>query len=128
MEPIINNQPPIANQEQQPVAQTPISPTPPISQPVQPQAMPQNPPKHNGKGTILLILLLLLIIGISAYVIYAQNQINSMKKAATDYNTNTALPSSIPPAPDDEPTSASEIDVESPDADLKDVEIDVQGL
>lgn len=122
-----NNQPLGTNPIQQPVAPQPVATaTPPVEPvaPVAPQNMSENPKKGMGKGIILLVILLLLAVGIAAYILFAKIQLNKAQKITTE-NTSTVLPT-----PTLVPTLAPEEDLEvsSPEADLLELEADVKGL
>lgn len=133
-----DNQPINTNPLQQPAAPQPVAPTAPPppqpttpstppAQPIQTTVTPQNPPitpKSNKKILILLALLILLIVGIGGYVFFAKNQMNNKQKAATD-NQSVVIPTATTA-----PTVAPEDDLEiaSPEADLSDIEQDLQGL
>lgn len=120
-----NNNQPIGTNPQQPVAPKPVA-TPPL-QPVAPDA-PQNadgnPKKVVGKGIILIVILILLVVGMAAYILFAKIQMNSSQKTTTDNS------SSVMPSPTAVPTLAPEEDLEvaSPEADLIDLEADVKAL
>ena len=122
-----NNQPLETNPVQQPAAQ-PVPSTPPAeAPPATPTPAPTISPVPKGKSNkavILLIILLLLVVGMVTYVLFAKNQINKAQKATTD-NSSSVLPS-----PTTVPTLAPEEDLEvaSPEADLMDIEKDLQGL
>lgn len=135
-----NNQPINANPLGQPAQQPVAMPVQPLQQPAQTQTStttpvaPQpvvtsepisQPPKRAGKkGIALLLILIILILGMGFYVFFVKNQINSAKKASTE-NTSVIIPTIVPTAA---PVTLDEIDVSSPDADLKGIEADLQGL
>ena len=123
-----NNQPVEANPIQQPVAPQPAV-TPPVqpAAPVAPQnATDGNPKKGMGKGIILIVILLLLVLGMAGYIMFAKSQLDKTQKAPTN-NTSSALPT---PSPTASPTPLPENDLEisSPEADIIDIEADVKGL
>lgn len=97
--------------------------TPPTSTPT-PMGMPQNPEKKNNKTLILLIILLILTIGMVTYILFAKNQMNKAQKVTVD-SSNVLIPS-----PTLSPTLAPENDLEvsSPEADLQNLENDVNAL
>ncbi len=100
-----------------PSAATPVSATEPIAQ----------GPKNKGKkGILLLIILIILILGMGFYVFFAKNQLNTAQKATTD-NASVVIPTE-PIAPTAGPATIDEVIIESPDADLKGVEADLQNL
>jgi uncharacterized protein HemX len=123
-QPAVNSQPPVTPVEG---VVPPMQPTPgiPPMPPVMPVTMAQNPPKKGSKLPLLLILLLLAI-GIGAYVIFAKNQINNEKKAATQIQS-TVIPTPTV-QPEVTPATVDDVNVASPDADLKTLDKDVQGL
>ena len=86
-------------------------------------AMPETPKKKGGKTVALLIILLLLVLGMAAYIMFAKQQVSKTDESVTDTNVST-------PAPTIEPTIAPEQDIEisSPEADLQNIETDVNGL
>lgn len=111
------------------VNQMPQAGPQPISAPGQPvaPAAPQtleNPKKGMGKGIILIVILLLLVVGITAYILFAKAQINNTQKTTTD-NTSSVIPS-----PTAVPTLAPEEDLEvgSPEADLLELDASVKDL
>lgn len=102
---------------------TPAAPTTPVT--AAPEPMLQTPKGGSKKRIVLLIILLLLVLGMGFYVFFAKNQLNTAQKATTD-NTSIAIPTvTIAPS---EPATVDEVIVASPDADLKDLEADLQGL
>lgn len=130
-------QQPVQQPAQQPMSQ-PMAASQPLQQPVSAPppapaatAMPPAPPiqetpkSGSKKGLILILILLILVLGMAYYVFFAKQRINSIQKAATE-NTTIAIPTvTAPPAA---PSSVDEISVENPEADLKDIESDLQGL
>lgn len=134
-----NNQPTNTNPLGQPAVPQPVgtpfsSPVPPVQQPppapaptiTTPAPTPQAPKSAGKKGIILIIILLILIVGMGFYVFFVKNQLNTIRKSSTD-NTSTVIPT-VTIAPTVTPASVDEINVASPDADLKGIEKDVQGL
>lgn len=118
-----NNQPLGANAVAQPVAQVvPTEASAPVPTPQSTMA-PESPKGKNSKAVILLVILLLLVIGITAYVLFAQSQLNNTQKTTT--NTSIVLPS-----PTLVPTLAPEEDLEvtDPEADLMEIDEDIKGL
>lgn len=122
---------PVMQPQTQPQAQPLDQPTPtginmsPNPNPTPtPTSLPQNPVKKSNKTIILLIILLLLSIGMVAYILFAKNQLNNTQKATTD-SSKVVIPS-----PTLSPTLTPEADLEvsSPEADLLQVEADVQAL
>lgn len=107
----------------EPTQPTPPPPAAPITAPVAPLA-PTEKPKGNKKLMVLLILLLLLIAGMGVYVFFAQSQIQKTQQVSTD-NQSAVIPTATAV-----PTIAPENDLElaSPEADLLDIEKDLQGL
>lgn len=103
----------------------PIAPTP-ITPPAEPIAvsMPPQAPKGGHKKIILLIILILLILGMGTYVFFVQNQVKTVQK--TPANTSVVMPPTV--APTVIPATVEEVNVASPDADLKSIENDTQGL
>lgn len=125
-----NNQPlgtsPVQQAAPQPVV-APAQPVPAPSQPVvptSPQNVSENPKKGMGKGMILLVILLLLVLGIVSYVLFAKNQMNNIQKTTTDNN------SSVLPSPTLVPTLTPEEDLEvgSPEGDLLELDANVKDL
>lgn len=117
-----NNQPLGVN----PVAKPTVAPmqTQAGAPPSTPQAtVPESPKGKNSKALILLVVLLVLVIGITAYVLLAQSQLNNTQKTTT--NTSTVLPS-----PTLVPTLAPEEDLEvsDPEADLMEIDGDIKSL
>ncbi len=133
-----NNQPINTNPFAQPAQQPVAAPAQPVQQPtptptptpavptVTPETMPQAPKNRSKKGTILLIILIILILGMGFYVFFVKNQLNTAQKTSTE-NTDTVVPTATI-APIVTPASVDEINLASPDADLKDIEADLQGL
>ena len=133
-----SNQPINTNPLEQPVQQpvdVPVQPVqPPASSPMPAPTTPiisaepiaQAPKNKSKKGILLLIILIILILGMGFYVFFAKNQLNTAQKVTTG-NTSTVIPTATI-APTASPATADEVIVESPDADLKDVETDLQGL
>jgi len=124
-QPVVNPQPPVTPVEG---VVPPIQPTPgiPSMPPVMPVTMSQNPPKKGSKLPLLLVILLLLIIGMGAYVMFAKNQISNEKKAATQIQS-TIIPTPTV-QPEVTPATVDDVNVASPDADLNTLDKDVQGL
>lgn len=123
----LSNNQPIANTPQpEQSAPTPMHQPTPAPEPIITSApVPQTPKTGGKKGIVLLIILILLIIGMGLYVFFANNQLQSSKKASID-NTSTVIPTAM--VPTSTPAAADEIDVESPETDLNAIEGDVQGL
>lgn len=106
----------------------------PFQQAVPPIQMPQsqNLKKHYGKGTILFIIILLLILVMSGYLLFAINQLKHTQETFID-NSSVALPlPSHKPSPSPTPSPKEEdiedIDVESPEADLQLLDTEVNDL
>lgn len=129
-----NNQPINTNPLGQPVAPQPlvVAPTPIVEPtqtvpPVAPAAPvmppPQMPKGGSKKGLVLLIILIILILGMGYYVFFAKNQLS--KKTS---NTSTAIPTVTAVPTPTTPATIDEIIIASPEADLKLIEQDVQGL
>lgn len=120
MDPINDNQQ-ITNQQAQQQAPT----TPPTSISTAPAVETQN---AGGKKTIiLLIILIILAIGILIYVLFVKNQLTSQGKTSVDNATITApaIPT-ITPKPT--PATIDDVQVESPEANLNEIEKLIQGL
>lgn len=110
--------------------QIPVAPPPPAPTPPPPPALTNTPdislaPKaKSSKTIILLVILLLLVIGMIVYILFAKNQMDNTQKAAID-NTSTILPS---PTPIPTKSPEADLEVESPEADLIELDADVKGL
>ena len=122
-----NNQPIGTNPIQQPVPQPVSQPaaTPPVQPaPAAPAPVGETPKKSNKKWLILLLILLLLAVGITAYALFAKQQMKDTQKETSD---NSIL---VLPTPTLTPTLAPEEDLEiaSPEADLIDIEADIKAL
>lgn len=118
------NQPIGTNPILQPAASQPVG-TPPVQpMPVMPQPVSETPKKDGKKWLILLLILLLLAIGIIAYVLFTRVQMDNAQKTTTD---NSSL---VLPTPTVIPTLAPEEDLEinSPETDLSDLDADVKAL
>ena len=108
----------------------PLETNPTIQQPVPVAAPPTNVPEStkgkNNKVIISLVILLLLVVGIISYILFAKTQMNNAQKASME-NSSVVIPS---PSPTLVPTLTPEEDLEvaSPEADLIDIEADVKGL
>lgn len=100
---------------------TPIAATPPPSSPI-----PQTPKSGNKKTITLLIILIILALGMWLYVLFVKNQMTNQQKASAG-NTSIVTPT-VTPIPTPTPATVDEINVASPDADLKGIENDIQGL
>ena len=124
-----SNQPLETNPATQPAPQQasvpPTQPTMVAPTPV-PEASPQSPKAKNSKVLILLVIILLLVAGMIAYVLFAKYQLNKAQKTTAD-NTSVAIPSPLPTLT---PTLAPEEDLEvsNPEADLLEIDEDVKGL
>jgi hypothetical protein len=104
---------------------TPVTPPPPTPETMpEPTAMPESPKGKGGKVVMLLVILLLLIAGMVTYVLYARNQMKITEEKASQ-NKTVVIPSPVL-----SPTLAPQekLEVSSPEADLQDIEKDVQGL
>lgn len=111
----------------QPVAQQPQPPIPPgAAMPVGPQVVSGMPKKGGNKIKILLLLLVLLVLGTVAYILFGSNQLGLMQK--TPSQNSTALPSYTPAPSPTLPPPVDELNVESPEADLKVLDTDVNAL
>jgi len=124
-QPAVQPQPPVTPVEG---VVPPIQPTPgiPSVPPIMPVTMTENPPKKGSKVPLLLVILLLLIIGMGTYVMFAKNQINNEKKVATQIKS-TIIPTPTV-QPEVTPATVDDVNVASPDADLNTLDKDVQGL
>lgn len=122
-EPVVNPTPMPESAVQQPTPAVP-PPAPTVTAAPVTAPVPETPKNGSKKGIILLIILLLLILGLGTYVFFVKNQLSTAKKTSTQ-NTSTAIPTIVPTAT---PATIEEINVASPDADLKTIETDVQGL
>jgi hypothetical protein len=114
-----------------PVAPTPIEPVVPAAPPITPTpavpaTMPTTAPKSGGKGLALLIILLILVLGMAAYVFFVKNQINSEQKTADSAKTVVVPTATITPIPT--PASVDEVQVDDPTMDLNALDTDVSGL
>lgn len=90
-------------------------------------SMPPLAPKSGGKkGIILIVILLILALGMAFYVFFVKNQLKTAQKASTE-NTNIVIPTTTI-QPTATPATVDEIEIASPDADLSDIEADIQGL
>lgn len=99
----------------------------PLGQPATPPtAAPQIPQSGGKKGIILLIILLILALGMGGYVLFAKNQLNNKQKTAAE-NTSIAIPTTTI-TPTVTPATINEVMVASPEADLINIEKDIQGL
>ncbi len=107
----------------EPINNQQINPLPP-QQPAPNEAV--GPKKGNGKGTILLIIVLLLIIGVALYALFAKNQLNSTQTPIN--NTSIVFPSPTPTPNLAEAQSPEDINVENPEADLQSLDSDVGSL
>lgn len=118
------NQPIVTNPIQQPAAPQPDVTSPVQPTPVSPAPVSETPKKSGKKWLILFLILILLAVGIIAYILFAKNQMNNAQDETTN-NTSTVLPT-----PTVVPTLAPEEDLEatSPEADLLDIEADTKGL
>lgn len=108
----------------QPVPQpvSPMQPGPPAQSP-----MPTFSPAPKGKMNktiILLVILLLLVSGMVGYILFTKNQMDNAQKA-TITNTNYVAPS---PSPTPTLAPKDNLEVSSPEADLKQLDTDVKGL
>lgn len=103
-----------------------VTPTPVQSNPVPtpPSPIPQAPKSGGKKVIALLIILIIFALGMWGYIIFVKNRINNQQKRSAE-NTSVIIPT-ITPTPT--PASVEEIDVASPDADLNNIEKDIQGL
>ncbi len=87
--------------------------------------------KDTGAGSkkrlYLVIIMILLILGMGAYLIFAKNQLNNAQKSAL--NSRTVNPVAKPTiTPTVAPTRIEDINIASPEADLNQIDKDVQGL
>lgn len=138
------NQPAGTNPLQQPSVQTPPMPSPtmPSSAPPVPPTPPASadqysqpsapPPQHtatgHGKRTLLLFIILLIVLAICGYVIFVKTQADNMKQIPVQPNTSVVVPSNTPIPTAAVPESAEEIEVESPEEDLLDIDTEVNAL
>jgi len=106
-----------------PPAPEPVAP-PPVT-PVIPTVMMPQAPKQGSKLPMLLIILLILILGMGGYIMFARNQIEVQQKAATE-NTSIIVPPT--PTPTLAPATVDDVNIASPEADLNGLDKDVQGL
>lgn len=129
--------PPMPTMQPEPQPQPSIStmpPTAPMSAPIappmtaapQPTMTPQAPKSGSRKGPMLLVLLLILVLGMVAYVMLANKQINTAKKAATQ-STSVVIPT-VTIQPTATPASVEQLNVTSPETDLNGIDTAVQGL
>lgn len=141
MDPNNNNQPINTSPLGQPTASQPAAapistsfppqestPAPTQTAPVTPAVTPPppTPKKSGGKKIIaLLIILLILALGMGGYVFFVKNRLNIAQK--TPINTSNIIPTATI-EPIVTPATVDQINVASPDADLKTIESDVQGL
>ena len=114
---------PVAQMAPQSVAVPPTQPTPLAPTPA-PELSPESPKARKSKVTILFVIILLLVVGMIAYVLFAKYQLNKTQKTATD-NSSVVIPS---PSPSLIPTLAPEEDLEvsSPEADLLEIDADIK--
>ncbi|MBI4089182.1 MAG: hypothetical protein HY424_00565 [Candidatus Levybacteria bacterium] len=91
------------------------------------QSVPENPKKGSSKSLILLLLLLVLAIGIAAYILFAKSQLNYIQNSSSN-NSTVVLPTYIPSPSPIWQITADDLDVGSPEADLQDLEKDLNGL
>lgn len=93
------------------------------------QNIPQN--TKNNKGIILLIIMLVLIVGILAYILFAKNQLNYSQKTSVGTSSNSALPTA-PPISESPSASAAasqnDLNISSPDSDIQSLENQAQSL
>lgn len=112
-----------------PAAPAPVTPPAPV-QPVPPApsapVVPPPPKPGNKKSLLLLVILLVLAVGMAVYVLFAKNQINTAKNAPIE-NTSVEIPT-ITATPVPTPATVDQIEIASPEADLKGIETDVLGL
>lgn len=94
---------------------------------VSPEPMDHKPKSVSKKTILILLLLLIFAVGMGGYVYFAKNQLKSAQKISTENSTSTAIPTETT-APTITPATVEELNVESPDADLKIIEGDLQGL
>lgn len=125
MEP--NNSQPIQTspiQEPAPQPVQPTNPTPVVPPNLTPIATPEAPKGKGNKAIILLVILLLLAVGIIVYILFAKSWMSNTQKATTDNN------SVIIPTPTLVPTLTPEEDLEvnSPEGDLLELDADVKTL
>lgn len=122
-----NNNQPINNEPVLQAAPAPVKSVPtPITEPVIPTPIPQAPKSGGKKVITLLVILIILALGIGSYVLFVKNQLSNQQKVSTE-NTSVIIPSpTITPTPT--PATVDEINVASPDADLNEIEKDLQGL
>jgi hypothetical protein len=132
--------PPSAQEVQAPITATPIptpSPVQPLAQPISnpppvidpnaipaPPVMPESPKGKGGKLILLLIIVLLIVIGMIVYIFYAKNQMKTAEKPI-EPNTTVLIPS---PKVTPTLTPEEELQVSSPEADLKDIETELEAL
>jgi uncharacterized protein HemX len=111
----------------QPVESIPNPPTQPVMNESTSQAstgLSETPKKKSGKGLVLLLILLLLIVGMACYMFFVKNQITKEEKANSE---STII---VTPEPTATPTLTPEedLEIESPEADLQDLNTDSEGL
>lgn len=117
-----NNSSPInSNISAQPAAeqQAPVQQSTPVVEPI-----PAASSNKGNKGIVILLIMVILGIGMATYVLFAKNQIKITQKNSTE-STSVVTPTTAPVAA---PVTVDEINVSSPDADLKSIETDAQGL
>ena len=107
---------------------TPVPTPAPVSTPIASSKPMPETPKSGGKGIILLIIILVLVIGMAAYILFAKNQLNYIQKTSTN-STSVILPSpTLAAVASPTPGSVAELNVVSPENDLQSVENDLQTL
>ena len=113
---------------QQPISATPSAQAVPPAAPTATSMPYQNPNNGSKKGVIFIVILLILIAGMVFYVLFAKKQLNTAQKTSTN-NTSVAIPTAtIAPTAAPTPATVDQVNVESPDSSLKDIEGDVQEL
>lgn len=122
-----NNQPlgtnPLAQPAPQPIAVSTTQPTPDSTSPA-PTLSSDGPKGKSNKVVILLVILLLLAVGMIAYAMFAKNQMSNTQKSTTGDS------SAVMPSPTLAPTLTPEEDLEinSPEGDLMELDADLKGL
>lgn len=128
MDPNSNQQQPISPITPTPAPVPPAAVQPAVSMPMQPiQAAAPVPKKGHGKGIVLLLLIILLIIGGGVYLLFANSQTNNTPKIPAESTENTMqeipTPTAVPT-----PIPENDLNIEDPEADLNDIDADLEVL
>ena len=121
-----NNQPLGTNPVAQPAPQATSVPTtqPASDSPSPVPTLADDPKGKSSKVVILLVILLLLVVGMVAYSMFAKNQMNNAKKAATENTSEVIASPTLAPTL----TPEEDLQINSPEADLRELDADVKGL